>query len=100
MRWWSDCTANWREKWSKVRTERNKAREEAKLLRTKLEVALKDCSSLRREKQSTENENDFLRTELERLQHETHLNSNTDNHSCNEDGGGRDHSFSHDKRNA
>lgn len=19
MRWWSDCTANWREKWSKVR---------------------------------------------------------------------------------
>lgn len=20
MRWWSDCTANWREKWSKVRS--------------------------------------------------------------------------------
>jgi len=19
MRWWSDCTANWREKWSKVK---------------------------------------------------------------------------------
>ncbi|NWR24193.1 C102A protein, partial [Emberiza fucata] len=29
MRWWSDCTANWREKWSKVRAERNRAREEA-----------------------------------------------------------------------
>ncbi|NXG89750.1 C102A protein, partial [Stercorarius parasiticus] len=28
MRWWSDCTANWREKWSKVRAERNRAREE------------------------------------------------------------------------
>lgn len=26
MRWWSDCTANWREKWSKVRAERNRAR--------------------------------------------------------------------------
>ncbi|GBO43246.1 hypothetical protein AVEN_251950-1 [Araneus ventricosus] len=33
MRWWSDCTANWREKWSKVRTERNKAREETRVLR-------------------------------------------------------------------
>ncbi|KAB5558752.1 hypothetical protein PHYPO_G00020880 [Pangasianodon hypophthalmus] len=28
MRWWSDCTANWREKWSKVRAERNRARDE------------------------------------------------------------------------
>jgi coiled-coil domain-containing protein 102 len=72
MRWWSDCTANWREKWSKVRTERNKAREEAKLLRTKLELALKDCSSIRREKQMIENENEFLRSELERFQNDAH----------------------------
>jgi len=70
MRWWSDCTANWREKWSKVRTERNKAREEAKMLRTKLEIALKDCSVIRREKQAIENENEFLRTEVERCQNE------------------------------
>ena len=67
MRWGSDCTANWREKWSKVRTERNRSREEAKLLRTKLEMALKDCSAVRREKQSIEHENEFLRTELERM---------------------------------
>lgn len=68
MRWWSDCTANWREKWSKVRTERNKSREESKMLRTKLEMALKDCSAIRREKQSIEHENEFLRVEIERLQ--------------------------------
>ena len=68
MRWWSDCTANWREKWSKVRTERNKAREEAKILRTKLEMSIKDVSSVRREKQAIEQENEFLRSELERYQ--------------------------------
>jgi len=28
LRWWSDCTANWREKWTKVRSERNRARDE------------------------------------------------------------------------
>lgn len=33
MRWWSDCTANWREKWSKVRAERNRARDEVRQLR-------------------------------------------------------------------
>ena len=66
MRWWSDCTANWREKWSKVRTERNRSREEAKVLRTKLEIALKDCTALRREKQSIEQERELLRIELER----------------------------------
>lgn len=50
MRWWSDCTANWREKWSKVRNERNKAREEARQLRNKLESAVKDANDLKREK--------------------------------------------------
>ncbi|KAF1596094.1 UNVERIFIED_CONTAM: hypothetical protein FQV16_0003677, partial [Eudyptes robustus] len=38
MRWWSDCTANWREKWSKVRAERNRAREEVRQLRHRLEA--------------------------------------------------------------
>lgn len=54
MRWWSDCTANWREKWSKVRTERNKVREELRILRTKLEVATKENGVLRRDKQEIE----------------------------------------------
>lgn len=51
MRWWSDCTANWREKWSKVRNERNKARDENRHLRTKLEAVIKECTVLKREKQ-------------------------------------------------
>ncbi|UYV81204.1 hypothetical protein LAZ67_20000331, partial [Cordylochernes scorpioides] len=54
MRWWSDCTANWREKWSKVRTERNKAREEARILRNKLDTQSKELGTLRQEKQEAE----------------------------------------------
>ena len=37
MRWWSECTASWREKWSRVRDERNKSREEFKLLRLRFD---------------------------------------------------------------
>ncbi|KFQ41011.1 Coiled-coil domain-containing protein 102B, partial [Nestor notabilis] len=48
MRWWSDCTANWREKWSKVRGERNKAREEARQLRIKLDNVVKELSMLKK----------------------------------------------------
>nr|XP_005586542.2 coiled-coil domain-containing protein 102B isoform X1 [Macaca fascicularis]XP_005586543.2 coiled-coil domain-containing protein 102B isoform X1 [Macaca fascicularis] len=48
MRWWSDCTANWREKWSKVRAERNSAREEGRQLRIKLEMAMKELSTLKK----------------------------------------------------
>lgn len=67
MRWWSDCTANWREKWSKVRNERNKAREEAKMLRSKLDAALKDTNQYKREKQELETQNEQLRKELEKI---------------------------------
>ncbi|XP_011299662.1 coiled-coil domain-containing protein 102A isoform X2 [Fopius arisanus] len=67
MKWWSDCTANWREKWSKVRNERNKAREEAKLLRTKLEIAVKDANSYKHESQDLEMQNEELRKEMEKI---------------------------------
>uniref|UniRef100_H0WGH3 Coiled-coil domain containing 102B n=2 Tax=Otolemur garnettii TaxID=30611 RepID=H0WGH3_OTOGA len=49
MRWWSDCTADWREKWSKVRAERNSAREEARQLRLKLEMTMKELSELKKQ---------------------------------------------------
>uniref|UniRef100_A0A8C9RUD7 Coiled-coil domain-containing protein 102A n=1 Tax=Scleropages formosus TaxID=113540 RepID=A0A8C9RUD7_SCLFO len=42
MRWWSDCTANWREKWSKVRAERNRARDEVRQLRHCLDALTKE----------------------------------------------------------
>ncbi|XP_060871828.1 coiled-coil domain-containing protein 102A isoform X1 [Metopolophium dirhodum] len=67
MRWWSDCTANWREKWSKVRNERNKAREEAKMLKDNLEHVLKENSNIKREKQNLEQQNECLRKELEKV---------------------------------
>lgn len=67
MRWWSDCTANWREKWSKVRNERNKAREEIKQLNSKLDVALKDISTYKRERQELELQNDQLKKEIEKI---------------------------------
>ncbi|CAN2389312.1 Coiled-coil domain-containing protein 102A [Pristimantis euphronides] len=67
MRWWSDCTANWREKWSKVRAERNKAREEGVQLRNRLEVLSKELSALKRERQEASSEMEQLRREVERL---------------------------------
>lgn len=67
MRWWSDCTANWREKWSKVRNERNKAREESKQLRTKLDTSLKETNMYKREKQDLELQNDQLKKEIEKI---------------------------------
>jgi len=46
MRWWSDCTANWREKWSKAREERNRARDECRHLRSELDAATADRATL------------------------------------------------------
>ncbi|KAM6318944.1 LOW QUALITY PROTEIN: coiled-coil domain-containing protein 102B [Aegotheles albertisi] len=60
MRWWSDCTANWREKWSKVRAERNKAQEEARQLRIKLDGVLKELSMLKKINQDLISENENL----------------------------------------
>ncbi|XP_054985093.1 coiled-coil domain-containing protein 102B [Sorex araneus] len=48
MRWWADCTANWREKWAQVRAERNRAREDGRRLRLQLDQALKELSALRK----------------------------------------------------
>ncbi|XP_027738680.1 coiled-coil domain-containing protein 102B [Empidonax traillii] len=60
MRWWSDCTANWREKWSKVRGERNKAQEEARQLRIKLDSAIKEISMLKKINQNLISEKENL----------------------------------------
>ncbi|KAI1889941.1 hypothetical protein AGOR_G00168090 [Albula goreensis] len=67
MRWWSDCTANWREKWSKVRAERNKARDEVRQLRQRLDALTKELTGVRRERQELSGENEQLRQEAMRL---------------------------------
>lgn len=59
MRWWSDCTTNWREKWTKVRNERNKAREEAKQYKVKVDILNKEINQL-----TTEN-NEFQQQLIE-----------------------------------
>uniref|UniRef100_A0A3B5MJA1 Coiled-coil domain-containing protein 102A n=1 Tax=Xiphophorus couchianus TaxID=32473 RepID=A0A3B5MJA1_9TELE len=63
MRWWSDCTANWREKWSKVRAERNRARDEIRQLRQRLDTLTKELTGVRRERQELATENEALRQE-------------------------------------
>ena len=50
-----------------VRNERNKAREESKMLRTKLESALKETNAIKREKLEMETQNDQLKKEMERI---------------------------------
>lgn len=67
MKWWSDCTANWREKWSKVRNERNKARDEAKQLRSCLEAAVKESNSYKKEKNDLELQITQLKREMEKI---------------------------------
>ncbi|XP_072321523.1 coiled-coil domain-containing protein 102A [Eucyclogobius newberryi] len=67
MRWWSDCTANWREKWSKVRAERNRARDEVRQLRQRLDTLTKELTGVRRERQELASENETLRQEVLRL---------------------------------
>ncbi|CAM4509125.1 coiled-coil domain-containing protein 102B [Caretta caretta] len=64
MRWWSDCTANWREKWSKVRAERNKAREEGRQLRIKLETTMKELNALKKLNQDLLIEKEEWETEV------------------------------------
>ncbi|GFS04194.1 coiled-coil domain-containing protein 102A [Elysia marginata] len=54
MRWWSDCTSNWREKWNKARGERNKAKDENRILRAKLETLAKEVTRLRRERKEAQ----------------------------------------------
>lgn len=51
-----------------VRNERNKTREDCRQLRSKLEVVVKECTGLKREKQD-------LITEIDKLKAEVELNS-------------------------
>lgn len=67
MRWWSDCTANWREKWSKVRNERNKAREETKLLKNKADILSKELNASKAEKNELEQQLIDLKQDNEKL---------------------------------
>lgn len=64
MRWWSDCTASWREKWTRAKSERDKARDENRQLKARLDEAWKELAAARREKHSLSKENERLRLKL------------------------------------
>ncbi|WAR13205.1 C102A-like protein [Mya arenaria] len=81
MRWWSDCTSNWREKWSKVRNERNKAREENRQLRGKLDLLIKENNSLKRDKDELVNSSKITVGKTDKLQ-DKNVESMTGSTSC------------------
>ncbi|BHF70273.1 hypothetical protein SprV_0301332300 [Sparganum proliferum] len=46
VRWWSDCTTTWRDKWSGIRNERNLARDELKRTKAALAAAEREIGQL------------------------------------------------------
>ena len=46
-RWWSECAANWRDRWTKVRLERNKALEEVREMKSEAARAEKERGKMR-----------------------------------------------------
>ncbi|CAJ0573800.1 unnamed protein product, partial [Mesorhabditis spiculigera] len=66
MRWWSECTASWREKWATVRDERNRAREEGQALREALENANASTEQVLTEQRRSEAVIQRLKTALHR----------------------------------
>ncbi|CAG9530864.1 unnamed protein product [Cercopithifilaria johnstoni] len=70
MRWWSECTASWRQKWSTVRNERNRAREEGHSLRIALTEAKEENKKLLSAKRTVEAENSLMKAHMHLLQKE------------------------------
>uniref|UniRef100_A0A915DF48 Coiled-coil domain-containing protein 102A n=1 Tax=Ditylenchus dipsaci TaxID=166011 RepID=A0A915DF48_9BILA len=56
MRWWSQCTASWREKWNNVRNERNRARDDANRLRLALQEAREEIERLHLAREQSDSE--------------------------------------------
>uniref|UniRef100_A0A0M3IV62 Coiled-coil domain-containing protein 102A n=1 Tax=Ascaris lumbricoides TaxID=6252 RepID=A0A0M3IV62_ASCLU len=73
MRWWSECTASWREKWNTVRNERNRAREEGQSLRTALiEANVRQNYSTKDEIDRLQNAKREVEVELARMKARMH----------------------------
>ena len=78
MRWWSDCTANWRDKWSKVRSERNRYKEEAKRLASRLEAANHEVNKSRGKSEEVDRLRERLRQELNTRPNVRSVSTNTE----------------------
>ncbi|KAI1728850.1 coiled-coil domain-containing protein [Ditylenchus destructor] len=66
MRWWSQCTAAWRDKWNNVRNERNRAREDANRLRLTLQETREEIERLHLAKEKSESEARILARQCRR----------------------------------
>ncbi|CCD66418.1 Coiled-coil domain-containing protein 102A [Caenorhabditis elegans] len=64
MRWWSSCTADWRNRWSAVRDERNRAREEAETLRLNYDLLLEEKRFLAEQLYHVDSESDEPKLEI------------------------------------
>merc|ERR1719510_844756 len=78
LKWWSDCTANWREKWTKVRIERNKAIEEVRETR-------READRLAAERDRVREENEMLRSEVRELRSRGNGEDQSRGNTCRED---------------
>uniref|UniRef100_A0A914VCR6 Coiled-coil domain-containing protein 102A n=1 Tax=Plectus sambesii TaxID=2011161 RepID=A0A914VCR6_9BILA len=69
MRWWSECTASWREKWSTVRDERNRARDESHTLRAALDECHEQLDQAHSHKRQLEAHLAKYKAQIYRLSH-------------------------------
>lgn len=67
MRWWSECTASWREKWSTVRDERNRARDESHTLRAALDECHEQLDQAHSHKRQLESQLATYKAQIYRL---------------------------------
>lgn len=67
MRWWSDCTANWRDKWAKVRNERNKAREDTRQIKMKMDALAKELAAVKSDKMDLQQQFIDIKKDNEKL---------------------------------
>ncbi|RWS09222.1 coiled-coil domain-containing protein 102A-like isoform X2 [Dinothrombium tinctorium] len=56
MKWWNDCSNNWRQKWTEVRNEKNRLKEECRNLKSKLEDVESECIGYKNELIKLQNE--------------------------------------------
>ncbi|XP_057291315.1 coiled-coil domain-containing protein 102A-like isoform X1 [Hydractinia symbiolongicarpus] len=62
-RWWSESTASWREKWGKVRSQRNKLRDDYVILKGQYTSLTKEYSMIKAEKDNLRNQLASLKPE-------------------------------------
>jgi len=64
LQWWTDCTANWKEKWAKVKNERNRSRDELSKVKVSEMELVNELTVLRQQRQLLIQENKNLKNEV------------------------------------